>query len=98
MAVQDPASDDLPLHNGTSSDPPTNRLRRAIDHAAHLLPSQGPITVFIHHNTLHAFEQLSFEEAVEHGGEVFGCRPYLPEDRYRDASRGASGSTTCARC
>src|SRR5262245_22960346 len=32
------------------------RLEHPIDHAAHLLPAQGPINVFIHHNTLHAFE------------------------------------------
>jgi hypothetical protein len=54
-----------------------------IDHVAHLLPAQGPITVFVHHNTLHAFEDLPFEEAVKKGAHVFGCHPYLPEDRYR---------------
>ena len=61
------------------------RLRHAIEHAAHLLPAQGPITVFIHHNTLHAFEDLPFDEAVEKGASVFGCQPYLTEDRYREA-------------
>ena len=58
-------------------------LRQAIEHASHLLPAQGPITVFIHHNTLHAFEDLPFEEAVKKGAETFGCHPYLPEERYR---------------
>jgi uncharacterized protein YbcC (UPF0753/DUF2309 family) len=60
-------------------------LQRAIEHAAHLLPAQGPITVFVHHNTLHAFEHLPFDQAVEHGATVLGCEPYLPESRYRDA-------------
>ena len=64
---------------------PTDHLRHAVEHAAHLLPAQGPITVFIHHNTLHAFEHLSFEQAVRRGAEVFGCQPYLPEERYRAA-------------
>jgi len=59
-------------------------LRHAIEHAAHLLPAQGPITVFIHHNTLHAFEDLPFFEAVEKGAKIFGCQPYLSEDRYRE--------------
>src|SRR5262245_34388540 len=59
-------------------------LQRAIDHAAHLLPAQGPITVFIHHNTLHAFEDLPFTEAVAKAARVFGCQPYLAEQRYRD--------------
>jgi len=59
-------------------------LHQLIEHAAHLLPAQGPIPVFIHHNTLHAFEDLPFEEAVVQGAQVFGCRPFLLENRYRD--------------
>jgi uncharacterized protein YbcC (UPF0753/DUF2309 family) len=58
-------------------------LRHAIKHAAHLLPAQGPINVFIHHNTLHAFEQLSFTDALKSGAKIFGCQPYLSEERYR---------------
>jgi uncharacterized protein len=58
-------------------------LRHSIERAAHLLPSQGPITVFVHHNTLHAFEDRPFDEGVKAGGGLFGCNPYLPEDRYR---------------
>src|SRR5262245_34420702 len=63
---------------------PLDRLREALDHARHLLPAQGPITVFIHHNTLHAFEHLSFDEGVQKGAAVFGCQPYLSEDRYHE--------------
>src|SRR3954467_12446748 len=61
------------------------RLSAQIDHASHLLPAQGPITVFIHHNTLHAFEDCPFEEAVAKAAHVFRCHPYLTEDRYREA-------------
>ncbi len=63
------------------------QLRHAIDHAAHLLPAQGPITVFIHHNTLHALEDLPFTEAVKRGATVFGCQPYLTRSRYREELR-----------
>jgi uncharacterized protein YbcC (UPF0753/DUF2309 family) len=59
-------------------------LGLAIEHAAHLLPAQGPITVFIHHNTLHAFEDLPFAEAVKKSARLFGCQPYLSEERFRD--------------
>ncbi len=59
-------------------------LRHAVQHAAHYLPAQGPITVFIHHNTLHAFEDYSFDEGVQRGAELFGCQPYLAESRYRE--------------
>ncbi|MEZ6073584.1 MAG: DUF2309 domain-containing protein [Pirellulales bacterium] len=57
-------------------------LRRSIEHAAHLLPSQGPITVFVHHNTLHAFEDGDFEHGVKDGGLLFGCHAYLSEGQY----------------
>jgi len=63
------------------------QLTNAIEHASHLLPAQGPITVFIHHNTLHAFEDLHFSDAVDKAARVFGCHPYLAEDEYREALR-----------
>ena len=59
-------------------------LAGLIEEAAHLLPAQGPISIFIHHNTLHAFEHLPFEEGVEHAAERLGCEPFLSESRYRD--------------
>ena len=59
------------------------RLRHAVEHAAHLLPVQGPIGVFVHHNTLHAFEDLSFEEAVIQAAQLFGTEPYMTEAAYR---------------
>ena len=62
-------------------------LVASIEHAAELLPAQGPITVFIHHNTLHAFENLPFAEGVKQAAQVFGCHPYLLEDEYREALR-----------
>ena len=75
----------------TRPEPPTaalpaglQRLKERVHHAAHLLPAQGPIGVFIHHNTLHAFEHEPFDAALRTGSRVFGCEPYLGEDRYRD--------------
>ena len=61
----------------------SDRLRRVVDHAAHVLPMQGPIGVFVHHNTLHAFENLPFEEAVVDASELFGAEPYMAEAAYR---------------
>jgi uncharacterized protein YbcC (UPF0753/DUF2309 family) len=58
-------------------------IRHAVEHAAHHLPAQGPIDVFIHHNTLHAFEAEPFEEAVVRAGRLLGTEPFLPESRYR---------------
>jgi uncharacterized protein len=59
------------------------RVRRAIEHASHLLPRQGPIGVFVHHNTLHAFEHLAFEHAVVEASRLFGAEPYMSEAAYR---------------
>jgi uncharacterized protein len=59
------------------------RLRQAVEHAAHLLPMQGPIGVFVHHNTLHAFEDLPFEQAVIKASDLFGTEPYMTEAAYR---------------
>jgi len=63
---------------------PDVSLLGTIDRLAHLLPAQGPISIFIHHNTLHAFEHLAFEEAVEHAATRLEREPYLAESRYRD--------------
>ena len=59
-------------------------VRHAIEHAKHYLPTQGPIAVFIHHNTLHAFEHLPFDEAVLEGLRTYGSQPYWQESKYRD--------------
>jgi uncharacterized protein YbcC (UPF0753/DUF2309 family) len=44
---------------------------------------QGPIGVFIHHNTLHALQHLPFEEAVTEASRLFGAEPYMSEASYR---------------
>jgi uncharacterized protein YbcC (UPF0753/DUF2309 family) len=66
-----------------AASPEIRRIREALAHAAHLLPDQGPIAVFIHHNTLHAFEKLPFHEAVAKGSETYHARGYLEEDTFR---------------
>ena len=74
---------DDPESASSHRDSQRSLLNRCIERAARLLPAQGPINVFIHHNTLHAFEDLPFDDAVQAGGRVFGCDPYLTEERYR---------------
>src|SRR6185312_15505955 len=60
-----------------------DKLHEIVDRVAHLLPAQGPIGVFIHHNTLHAFEHLPFERAVLEASQLFGAEPYMAEAAYR---------------
>jgi uncharacterized protein YbcC (UPF0753/DUF2309 family) len=58
-------------------------LKDILDHAAHLLPAQAPIGVFIHHNTLHAFQHLRFESAVIEASRRYGTEPYLSEEQFQ---------------
>ncbi len=80
------ASSTQTIPSESSADPSAEAetIGRVVFHAAHLLPAQGPITAFVHHNTLHAFEDLEFDEAVRKGAKLFGCHPYLPEKQYRE--------------
>lgn len=66
-----------------SSDDSHEPLREVVERVAHFLPAQGPISVFIHHNTLHAFESQAFEDAVVRAGHLFQCKPFLAEETYR---------------
>ena len=71
----EPASHEFP--------PVSEALARMVESVAHLLPAQGPIGVFIHHNPLHAFEDMPFEEAVVAACAQLGCEPFLSAVRYR---------------
>lgn len=62
-------------------------LRGILEHVAHLLPAQGPIGVFVHHNTLHSFQHKPFEEAVAEAASIYGAQPYLSEEVYREELR-----------
>lgn len=58
-------------------------LLNALAEVAHFLPAQAPIHAFVHHNTLHAFEDLDFHEAVEAAAELFSAEPYPTESAFR---------------
>lgn len=59
-------------------------LRHVVDHVAHFLPTQGPIGVFVHHNTLHSLQHKPFEEAILEGAKLFQAEPYMSEEAYQD--------------
>jgi len=73
--MQDPATQEGSSRTIDGPDSRLDRLARIIEHSVHILPAQGPITVFIHHNTLHAFEDLPFDQAVQKGAQIYGCQP-----------------------
>ncbi|WP_428267802.1 YbcC family protein [Haliangium sp.] len=66
------------------------RLAHVLDEVAEVLPSQPPIRLFVHHNTLHAYEHLHFDEAVVLAAERFGAEAYETEEafsRHLDSGR-----------
>jgi len=50
----------------------------------HYLPAQAPLKDFVHHNTLHAFQQLDFFKATHTASEIFGYRTSLSLKEFRD--------------
>jgi uncharacterized protein YbcC (UPF0753/DUF2309 family) len=51
----------------------------------HYLPAQSPLKDFIHHNTLHAFQNQKFEDGIRNASEIFGYKVSLQLDEYRAA-------------
>ncbi len=64
--------------------PQLDHLRTAVETAAALLPISGPITAFAFLNTLMALEDLPFDEGMALGAKIYGCQPWLSEERYRE--------------
>lgn len=50
----------------------------------HYLPSQTPLKDFIHHNSLHAFQQLKFYDAIFKASKIFGYQVTLQLTEYRE--------------
>ncbi len=57
-------------------------LHDLIDEIGHYLPSQHPLDFFIHHNTLHAFEDLTFRDALQEADRLFGTHSLRKEADY----------------
>lgn len=55
-----------------------------IHHLKHYLPSQAPLKDFVHHNTLHAFQDRSFFQALTDAREIFGYKTSLSLTEYRN--------------
>lgn len=50
---------------------------------SHFLPAQNPLKDFVHHNTLHAFQDKDFFTALQESSEIFGYKTFLPLNDFR---------------
>jgi uncharacterized protein len=53
----------------------------------HYLPTQGPLKDFVHHNTLHAFQDMKFYDAIFKASAIFGYQTTFSLTEYRDLYR-----------
>lgn len=72
------------LHQSDIKTDQKNNVSEIIHHLKHYLPSQAPLKDFVHHNTLHAFQEKKFHEGMQTASEIFGYQVYLTLNDYRN--------------
>jgi len=50
----------------------------------HYLPAQAPLKDFVHHNTLHEFQDHKFHDGLAMASKIFGYKVYLSLNEYWD--------------
>ena len=60
----------------------SDKIKHAIEHAKHLMPDQGPLPFFVHHNTIHHFETYDFFEGVKQAGRAYDAKAFMSEEEF----------------
>ncbi len=76
----------MDLHNSTHD---VEQHKGFNEHAVlhdlkHYLPAQAPLKDFIHHNTLHAFQNQKFKDAIRNASQMLGYKVSLSLQEFRD--------------
>ena len=58
-------------------------LHHTLHELKHYLPAQAPLKDFVHHNTLHAYQDKNFHLGTREAAEVFGYKVSLNFEEYR---------------
>jgi hypothetical protein len=58
-------------------------VSKSLHKLKHYLPAQAALKDFVHHNTLHAFQEENFFEALWKSSHIFGYSTYLSIDEFR---------------
>ena len=61
----------------------TSALQHLVEEAAEPISQFWPMKGFVHHNPIHGFEHLPFDEAIQQAKTLFGAEGYLPNAEYR---------------
>ncbi|HNH24608.1 MAG TPA: DUF2309 domain-containing protein, partial [Accumulibacter sp.] len=62
-------------------------LADCLHRLAHHLPAQAPLRDFVHHNTLHAFQHLPFQTALEAAARLNDAHPWMSAECCRELFR-----------
>jgi uncharacterized protein YbcC (UPF0753/DUF2309 family) len=58
--------------------------QQLIHELKHYLPTQTPLKDFIHHNSLHAFQDQKFFDAIFKASQIFGFQATLQLEEFRE--------------
>ncbi len=64
------------------------QILHLLEHLEHVLPAQAPIKDFVHHNTLHGYQHLSFPDALAQAKATTGAKGYLSNEQFRELFAG----------
>ncbi|MBX3167739.1 MAG: DUF2309 domain-containing protein [Candidatus Eremiobacteraeota bacterium] len=58
-------------------------MTETVEEIARWLPAQGPLKEFVHHNTLHAYQDREFYAGCLTASRMYAARAFLPLSEYR---------------